>query len=74
MDTNTAALKKNAYRVTKERGITCLRVRVPGGHLDAKYLPVLQEIAENCVPNLRSHFSMLITAFVLVTCNIGAVV
>ncbi|MBR3277229.1 MAG: sulfite reductase subunit C [Eubacterium sp.] len=48
MDTNTAALKKNAYRVTKERGITCLRVRVPGGHLDAKYLPVLQEIAEKC--------------------------
>ena len=46
MDTNTAALKKNAFRVTKERNVTCIRIRVPGGHLEAKYLPVLQEIAE----------------------------
>ncbi len=46
MDMNTAKLKKNAFRVTKVRGKTASRVRVPGGHLEAKYLPVLQEIAE----------------------------
>ena len=45
MDTNTAKLKKNAFRVTKERGLTASRVRVPGGHLEAKYLGVLQNIA-----------------------------
>lgn len=46
MDVNTRKLKKNAFRVTKERGRTASRIRVPGGHLDVKYLPVLQEIAE----------------------------
>ena len=46
MDTNTKKLKKNAFRVTKHRGLTASRVRVPGGHLDAKYLPTLQHIAE----------------------------
>ena len=46
MDINTKKLKKNAFRVTKHRGITASRVRVPGGHLDAKYLPALQHIAE----------------------------
>ena len=46
MDMNTKLLKKNAFRVTKQRGITASRIRVPGGHLEVKYLPVLQEIAE----------------------------
>lgn len=46
MDVNTKKLKKNAFRVTKERGITASRVRVPGGHLDARCLTVIQEIAE----------------------------
>ena len=46
MDMNTKKLKKNAFRVTKVRGKTASRVRVPGGHLDAKYLGLLQEIAE----------------------------
>lgn len=46
MDMNTKLLKKNAFRVTKERGITASRVRVPGGHLEAKYLSMIQEIAE----------------------------
>lgn len=46
MDINTKSLKKNAFRVTKERGKTAARVRVPGGHLEAKYLTLLQEIAE----------------------------
>lgn len=46
MDINTKKLKKNAFRVTKERGIAASRVRVPGGHLDAKLLSNIQEIAE----------------------------
>lgn len=46
MDVNTKKLKKNAFRVTKERQLTASRIRVPGGHLAAKYLGVLQEIAE----------------------------
>ena len=46
MDINTKKLKKNAFRVSKKRGITASRVRVPGGHLDAKYLGLIQEIAD----------------------------
>lgn len=46
MDVNTRKLKKNAFRVTKVRGITASRIRVPGGHLEVKYLPVLQKIAD----------------------------
>ena len=38
MDINTKKLKKNAYRVTKVRGITALRVRVPGGLITADFL------------------------------------
>ncbi|MCD8164203.1 MAG: sulfite reductase subunit C [Synergistaceae bacterium] len=48
MEINTKKLKKNAFRVTKVRGITASRIRVPGGHLEAKYLRILQEIAERC--------------------------
>jgi anaerobic sulfite reductase subunit C len=46
MDINTQKLKKNAFRVTKTRGETASRVRVPGGHLKAEFLPVIQEIAQ----------------------------
>lgn len=46
MDVNTKALKKNAFRVTKERYVTASRIRVPGGHMDAKYLSRIQHIAE----------------------------
>ncbi|AAK79482.1 sulfite reductase subunit C [Clostridium acetobutylicum] len=47
MDINTKNLKKNAFRVTKRRGITASRIRVPGGHLEAKFLSMIQNIAEN---------------------------
>ena len=43
---NTKKIKKNAFRVTKERGLTASRVRVPGGHLDAGYLSMIQDIAQ----------------------------
>ncbi len=46
LDINRKAITKNAYRITKVRGKTALRVRVPGGHLDAKYFDVLKEIAQ----------------------------
>lgn len=46
MDVNTKKLKKNAFRVSKERGITASRVRVPGGYLKAEILGKIQEIAE----------------------------
>ena len=46
MDINTKKLKKNAFRVTKRRGKTASRIRVPGGFLKAEYLGLIQEIAD----------------------------
>jgi len=46
MDINTKLLKKNAFRVTKVRGKTASRIRVPGGHLNARLLGEIQAIAE----------------------------
>lgn len=46
MDINVKKLKKNAYRISKKRGITASRIRVPGGCLDSKVLGLVQEIAE----------------------------
>lgn len=46
MDVNTKKLKKNAFRVTKERNMTASRIRIPGGHMNAKYLSMIQTIAE----------------------------
>ena len=46
MDINTKLLKKNAYRITKKRGRTAIRIRVPGGHIEAKHFEVLQRVAE----------------------------
>lgn len=46
MDINVRELRRNAFRVTKERGITASRIRVPGGFLKAEYLGLIQEIAD----------------------------
>ncbi|MBU3178191.1 sulfite reductase subunit C [Clostridium estertheticum] len=46
MDINTKLLKKNAFRITKTRGKTAIRIRVPGGMVEAKHLEVLQKVAE----------------------------
>lgn len=46
MDVNTKKLKKNAFRVTKERGLSASRIRIPGGHMKACYLQQIKEIAE----------------------------
>lgn len=45
-DLDTKVLIRNAFRITRDRDLTCLRVRVPGGHLAARWLPLIQRIAE----------------------------
>ena len=44
MDINTKKLKKNAFRVSKVRGLTASRVRVPGGCCNAD---VMQQVVDN---------------------------
>lgn len=46
LDINTKKAKKNAFRISKERGIGASRIRVPGGYLKAEILGMVQEIAE----------------------------
>ena len=46
MTYNAKKLIKNAYRITKDRGITCLRIRIPGGELNVKHFDNIKEIAE----------------------------
>ncbi|MCL1992253.1 MAG: sulfite reductase subunit C [Spirochaetes bacterium] len=46
MDLNTKKVKKNAYRITKVRGKSALRIRIPGGHLPAEHLRTIQHIAD----------------------------
>ena len=46
LDINTKKLKKNAFRVSKVRGVGASRIRVPGGYLDARVLGMVQEIAQ----------------------------
>ena len=46
LDINVKVLKKNAYRITKKRGKTAIRIRVPGGYMKAEYFKVIQEVAE----------------------------
>ena len=46
LDINTKKLKKNAFRVSKERGIGASRIRVPGGYLNAEVLGMIQDIAQ----------------------------
>lgn len=46
LDINTKKLKKNAFRVSKKRGIGASRIRVPGGYLNAEVLGMIQEISQ----------------------------
>jgi len=45
LEVNRKSLTKNAYRITKKREFTALRVRVPGGHLDVEHFSIIQHIA-----------------------------
>ena len=57
MDMNTKSLKKNAFRVTKHRGVTASRVRVPGGYLKADLLLKIYDIA-NTYGNGSVHITI----------------
>lgn len=46
MTVNTKKIIKNAYRITKTRGKTALRIRVPGGHIETKFFALIHEIAQ----------------------------
>ena len=46
MDINTKKLKKNAFRVSKVRGLTASRVRVPGGCCNADVMQQVVDIAK----------------------------
>lgn len=46
MDINVKKLRKNAFRVTKVRGYTASRIRIPGGCLNANLLSQIQYISE----------------------------
>jgi anaerobic sulfite reductase subunit C len=46
MSFDTKRITKNAYRITKNREVTALRIRVPGGHIEAEYVNLIKEIAE----------------------------
>ncbi len=43
---HTKKLIKNAFRISKVRGESAIRLRVPGGHLRAKYLENIQSLAD----------------------------
>jgi sulfite reductase, subunit C len=46
MDINVKKLKKNAFRVSKVRGETASRIRMPGGYIDAESMKRISEIAD----------------------------
>lgn len=45
-DINRKIVARNAWRITRDRNKTCLRIRVPGGHLEARHLELMKQIAQ----------------------------
>jgi anaerobic sulfite reductase subunit C len=45
MSIDTRKVIKNAYRITRVRGKTALRIRVPGGHIETRFFSLIDEIA-----------------------------
>lgn len=45
MSVNTKKVIKNAYRISKVRGKTALRIRVPGGHIETRFFALIDRIA-----------------------------
>ncbi len=43
---NTKKIVRNAFRISKVRGEGAIRLRVPGGHLHARHLKIVQDLAE----------------------------
>lgn len=56
LDLNIKKIKKNAYRITKHRNTTSLRVRVPGGEITADLLSIVNDIA-NKYGNGKIHIT-----------------
>lgn len=46
LDLNRKTVTKNAFRITKRRNHTAIRIRVPGGHLNASQIARIARIAE----------------------------
>jgi len=46
MDINVKKVKKNAWRITKKRGLTAIRIRIPGGYLKVESLDLIKQIAQ----------------------------
>lgn len=44
---NTGRIIKNAFRISKVRGESAIRIRVPGGHLQAYHLTAIRKLAED---------------------------
>ena len=43
---NTKKIVKNAFRISKVRGESAIRLRIPGGDLDARHLDTIKKLAE----------------------------
>jgi anaerobic sulfite reductase subunit C len=43
---NTKKVVQNGYRITRTRGKTALRIRIPGGHIETKFFALIHEIAQ----------------------------
>lgn len=46
LDLDRKKVVKNNWRVTKVRGESALRIRVPGGHLEVKHFDLIKQIAD----------------------------
>ncbi len=46
LDLNRKTVTKNAFRITKRRNHTAIRIRVPGGHLNSSQIARIARIAE----------------------------
>jgi len=46
MDIDTRLFIKSGYRITKDRNLTVARIRIPGGDLQARFLPKIIEVAQ----------------------------
>lgn len=56
LDVNLKKIKKNAYRVSKDRNVTALRVRVPGGEITGDLVGIVSKIA-NTYGDGRIHLT-----------------
>ena len=47
LDVDAKKIIKNAFRITKSRGKTAIRIRIPGGCLETKHFDLIKKIAED---------------------------